>query len=107
MAIIVWFARYKSLPIIFGIIGIIGILILAYSFFTMRTVPGRYLYAMGCNEKAAKLSGINTNKVLSLAYVNSGALAAVALDVMSKKKARWRATAAPGKKPGQARPSLS
>ena len=75
MAITVWFARYKGLPIIFVIIGI---LILAYSFFTMRTVPGRYLYAMGGNEKAAKLSGINTNKVLFLAYVNMGALAAVA-----------------------------
>ncbi len=75
MAITIWFARYKGLPIIFVIIGI---LILAYSFFTMRTVPGRYLYAMGGNEKAAKLSGINTNKVLFLAYVNMGALAAVA-----------------------------
>ncbi|HWR10837.1 MAG TPA: multiple monosaccharide ABC transporter permease [Rectinemataceae bacterium] len=75
MAITVWFARYKGLPIIFIIIGL---LILAYSFFTMRTVPGRYLYAMGGNEKAAQLSGINTNKVLFLAYVNMGALAAVA-----------------------------
>lgn len=71
----VWLARYKGLPIIFVIIGV---LILGYSFFTMRTVPGRYLYAMGGNEKAAQLSGINTNKVLFLAYVNMGVLAAVA-----------------------------
>ena len=75
LVISVWIARYKGLPIIFIIIGI---LILGYSFFTKRTVPGRYLYAMGGNEKAAQLSGINTNKVLFLAYVNMGVLAAVA-----------------------------
>jgi putative multiple sugar transport system permease protein len=68
-------ASYRGLPIIFIIIGI---LILAYTFFTQRTVPGRYLYAMGGNEKAAKLSGINTNKVLFFAYVNMGVLSAVA-----------------------------
>ncbi|MCE5256309.1 MAG: sugar ABC transporter permease [Spirochaetaceae bacterium] len=75
MLLTIWLARYKGLPIVFVIIGC---LILAYSFFTSRTVPGRYLYAMGGNEKAAQLSGINTNKVLFLAYVNMGALAAVA-----------------------------
>jgi putative multiple sugar transport system permease protein len=66
---------YRGIPIIFIIIGA---LILAYTFFTQRTVPGRYLYAMGGNEKAAKLSGIDTNKVLFFAYVNMGVLSAVA-----------------------------
>jgi putative multiple sugar transport system permease protein len=33
---------------------------------------------MGGNEKAAKLSGIDTNKVLFFAYVNMGVLSAVA-----------------------------
>ncbi|HOX31382.1 MAG TPA: sugar ABC transporter permease [Spirochaetales bacterium] len=70
-----WLASYRGLPIIFIIIGA---LIVAYSFFTSRTVPGRYLYAMGGNEKAAQLSGINTNKVLFFAYVNMGVMAAVA-----------------------------
>ncbi len=70
-----WLAQYKGLPIIFVIICV---LIIGYSFFTMRTVPGRYLYAMGGNEKAAQLSGINTNKVLFLAYVNMGVMAAIA-----------------------------
>lgn len=70
-----WLARYKGLPIIFVIICV---LIMGYSFFTMRTVPGRYLYAMGGNEKAAQLSGINTNKVLFLAYVNMSVMAAIA-----------------------------
>jgi putative multiple sugar transport system permease protein len=70
-----WLASYMGLPIIFVIIGL---LILAYSFFTMRTVPGRYLYAMGGNEKAARLSGIDTNKVLFFAYANMGVLSAIA-----------------------------
>lgn len=70
-----WLAAYKGLPIIFIIIAL---LILAYSFFTTKTVPGRYIYAMGGNEKAAKLSGINTNRVLFWAYVNMGVLSAVA-----------------------------
>src|SRR5690606_14489372 len=55
-----------------------GVLILVYSFFTTRTVPGRYIYAVGGNEKAAKLSGINTNRVLFFTYVNMAFLAAVA-----------------------------
>ena len=70
-----WLASYEGIPIIFIIIAL---LVLAYQFFTTKTVPGRYIYAMGGNEKAAKLSGINTNKVLFLCYVNMGVLTAVA-----------------------------
>ncbi len=70
-----WLAAYKGIPIA---LILIGILITGYSIFTTRTVPGRYLYAMGGNEKAAKLSGINTNKVLFLSYVNMAVLSAVA-----------------------------
>jgi putative multiple sugar transport system permease protein len=70
-----WLASYRGLPII---LIIIGLLIFIYTFFTQRTVPGRYLYAMGGNEKAAKLSGIDTNKVLFFAYVNMGVLSAIA-----------------------------
>jgi len=70
-----WLASYKGIPIA---LVFIGTLIVVYSIFTIRTVPGRYLYAMGGNEKAAKLSGINTNKVLFFAYVNMAVLAAVA-----------------------------
>jgi putative multiple sugar transport system permease protein len=70
-----WLAKYKGIPII---LVIIGTLIFIYSFITTKTVQGRYLYAMGGNEKAAKLSGINTNKVMFIAYVNMAVLAAVA-----------------------------
>lgn len=70
-----WLAEYKGIPII---LVVMAALVIAYSFFTTRTVSGRYIYAMGGNEKAAKLSGINTNKVLFLTYVNMAVLAAVA-----------------------------
>jgi putative multiple sugar transport system permease protein len=70
-----WLAAYKGIPIA---LILIGILIIAYSIFTTKTVPGRFLYAMGGNEKAAKLSGINTNKVLFFSYVNMAILSAVA-----------------------------
>ncbi|HTX72190.1 MAG TPA: multiple monosaccharide ABC transporter permease [Rectinemataceae bacterium] len=75
MLIALWLSKYKGLPIIFILIGV---LVYAYTFFTTRTVPGRYFYAMGGNEKAAKLSGINTNRILFAAYVNMGILSAVA-----------------------------
>ncbi len=70
-----WLSAYKGIPII---LAVIGVLILGYSIFTTKTVPGRYIYAMGGNEKAAKLSGINTNKVLLLSYVNMSVMAAMA-----------------------------
>lgn len=70
-----WLAVYKGIPII---LAVIGILILGYTVFTSKTVPGRYIYAMGGNEKAAKLSGIHTNKVLLFSYVNMSVLAALA-----------------------------
>lgn len=68
-------AAYKGLPIIFILIGVLAVV---YTFIISKTVPGRYLYAFGGNEKAAKLSGINTNKVLFLVYVNVAVLASVA-----------------------------
>lgn len=68
-------ANYKGIP---AILIILAIIILAYAYYTSKTVPGRHLYALGGNEKAAKLSGINTNKVLFGAYVNMAFLSAVA-----------------------------
>jgi putative multiple sugar transport system permease protein len=40
--------------------------------------PGRRIYALGGNEKAAKLSGIRTDRLVFLCFVNMGALAALA-----------------------------
>ncbi|HKL98777.1 MAG TPA: multiple monosaccharide ABC transporter permease [Mobilitalea sp.] len=68
-------AKHNGFPVLLFILGVV---VLAYAYFTSKSVPGRYLYAMGGNEKAAKLSGINTNGVLFFAYVNMAFLSAVA-----------------------------
>jgi len=56
----------------------LGVIVLFYTYFTQNTAPGRYLYAMGGNEKAARLSGINTKRMMFFAYTNMGGLAGVA-----------------------------
>jgi ribose transport system permease protein len=42
-----------------------------------KTALGRYIYAIGGNENAAILSGINSNKVKIIVYTLAGALAAI------------------------------
>lgn len=68
-------ANNKGIPVILVLLIVI---ISVYSFIANRTVGGRRLYALGGNEKAAKLSGVNTNRILFLTYVNMGFLSAVA-----------------------------
>jgi ribose transport system permease protein len=43
-----------------------------------RSVYGRYLFAVGRNEEAARYSGINSRRIITAAYVISGALAGLA-----------------------------
>jgi len=68
-------ARDRGLPVVLILLGVI---VAAYSYFTQNTVPGRYLYAIGGNAKAAKLSGVNTDNVMFFAYTNMGFISAVA-----------------------------
>ena len=68
-------AQYKGIPMILIWVAVI---VLIYGYLTSKTTVGRHLYAIGGNEKAAQLSGINTNKVYFIAYANMGLLAAVA-----------------------------
>ena len=75
MALSFMLGKNKGIPVVLILLGVI---VLVYSYYTQNTVPGRYLYAMGGNEKAAKLSGINTNRTLFFAYTNMGFLSAVA-----------------------------
>jgi putative multiple sugar transport system permease protein len=68
-------ASYKGLP---NVLIVLFVLITAYAFLTSQTVIGRRIYAMGGNEKAARLSGVNTPRLLFGTFVNMGALAALA-----------------------------
>jgi putative multiple sugar transport system permease protein len=67
--------QHKGIPVVLILLAVI---VFAYSYFTQKTVPGRHLYALGGNEKATRLSGINTNRVMFFAYANMGFLSAVA-----------------------------
>ncbi len=60
------------------VLVIMGVLIAFYSFVTTRTTVGRRIYALGGNEKATKLSGVNTEKLVFLTFVNMGVLSALA-----------------------------
>ncbi|WP_160689761.1 multiple monosaccharide ABC transporter permease [Clostridium sp. C2-6-12] len=68
-------ANYKGIPIV---LVLIGALILIYTFITEKTIAGRHVYALGGNEKAAKLSGIKTKRVMFWVYTNMGVLSAIA-----------------------------
>lgn len=78
-AIIVWLfyklANYKGIS---AALIWIAIILLIYSYITNKTTIGRYLYAVGGNEKATRLSGVNTKKVYFFAYANMGFLAGLA-----------------------------
>ncbi|GAB3298986.1 sugar ABC transporter permease [Pseudoclavibacter terrae] len=68
-------SAHKGLPII---LIILAVLIMLYTFILQRTVFGRNVYAMGGNLFAAKMSGVRTERVNFLIFVNMGVLAALA-----------------------------
>ena len=78
-AVIVYFcyllALYRGLP---NVLIVMAVLMLFYDFVTRRTTIGRRIYALGGNEKAAKLSGIKTDRLAFYTFVTMGVLAALA-----------------------------
>ena len=69
------FASFRGLP---NVLVVMGVLIALFVFVTKRMTFGRRIYAMGGNEKAAKLSGIHTERLTFLIFVIMGMLAALA-----------------------------
>ncbi len=80
LALGVLLGKDKGIPIVLVLVAII---VLCYGYFTQNTIPGRYLYAIGGNEKAARLSGVNTDNVMFFAYTNMGFLSGVAALVVA------------------------
>lgn len=68
-------STYRGLP---NVLITMAVLITVYTFLTNRTTIGRRIYALGGNEKAAKLSGIRTERLTFLTFANMGFLAAMA-----------------------------
>ena len=78
-AVLEWFgyklACYKGIPTaLIWIALVLGI----FAYITTKTTLGRNLYAVGGNEKATRLSGIDTRKVMFSAYTLMGLLSGFA-----------------------------
>ncbi len=82
-ALVLWIAyklaQYKGIP---SVLLWIALVLLIYGYITKNTAIGRYFYAVGGNEKATRLSGVNTKLVYFLAYANMGLLAGFAGTLM-------------------------
>ena len=60
-------------------------IVMIYSFITSKTTIGRYFYTIGGNAEATRLSGIDTKKIMFMAYLNMAVLTTVtAWIVMAK-----------------------
>ena len=68
-------SSYRGLP---NVLIVMLVLMVIYDFVTSKTTVGRRIYALGGNEKAARLSGINTERLTFFTFINMGLLAAVA-----------------------------
>ncbi len=79
VAVVMFFSvklsQYKGIPS--ALIWVV-LVVCIYAYITSKTTVGRYLYAVGGNEKATKLSGIDTRKIYFFAYTNMGFLAGLA-----------------------------
>ena len=68
-------AMFRGLP---NVLIVMSVLVVLYAFVTEQTTLGRRIYALGGNEKAARLSGIKTDRLVFLTFANMGVLAALA-----------------------------
>ncbi|WEG08309.1 sugar ABC transporter permease [Microbacterium horticulturae] len=68
-------ASYRGTPVV---LVILGVLVVAYSAVMANSVFGRHVYALGGNKRAAQLSGVKTDRVSFLLFVNIGVLSALA-----------------------------
>jgi putative multiple sugar transport system permease protein len=68
-------STYRGFP---NVLITMAVLTVIYTFLTNSTTVGRRIYALGGNEKAAKLSGIRTERLTFLTFANMGMLAALA-----------------------------
>lgn len=82
----VWLGGKSTLGIPHPVILMLGLYLVAH-FVMTRTVFGRYVYAIGGNAEAARLSGVPVRPVLLAVYVLSGALAGLGGIVLSSRLA--------------------
>jgi putative multiple sugar transport system permease protein len=69
------FASFRGLP---NVVIVLGVTVFIFPFILNHTVLGRYIYAVGDNDRSAKLSGINSELVTFIVFVFMGSLAELA-----------------------------
>jgi len=76
---------------------IIMLIILFICYITLKKTPyGRYVYAIGGNEEAAKLSGINVDRIKMSVYALSGLLSAISGIILASRLNSAQPTAGSG-----------
>jgi ribose transport system permease protein len=70
-------ARTRVFDIPVSVFYMVAICVVAWYFYE-RTPPGRKMYAIGGSQEAARLAGINVNRLTTFAFVLSGTLAGFA-----------------------------
>lgn len=66
--------RFLGIPVVVWMLIVVG---LVSSYIALRTPLGRYIYAVGGNERAAALSGVRVNTIKMFVYMFSGFCAAI------------------------------
>ncbi|MCF7944572.1 MAG: sugar ABC transporter permease [Spirochaetia bacterium] len=78
------FNSYQGIPIP---VIILLTLYFIFAFIYNKTQYGRYVYAVGGNKEAAKLSGINVRKIYMKVFIVMGGLSALASNVLTSRLA--------------------
>ena len=55
----------------------VAVIVLLYFFITGKTTIGRHFYVVGGNKEAARLSGIDTRRIMFIAYLNMAVITAI------------------------------
>ena len=55
----------------------VAVIVLLYFFITGKTTIGRHFYVVGGNREAARLSGIDTRRIMFIAYLNMAVITAI------------------------------
>ena len=58
------------------------VIVVLYSFSTGKTVFGRYFYTIGGNREATRLSGVDTKRMMFIAYLNMAVLTVISTYVV-------------------------
>ena len=60
----------------------VAAVVLVYSFITSKTTVGRHFYVVGGNIEPARLSGVNTRRIMFIAYLNMAILTSISAMIM-------------------------